>query len=142
MAERYQSNQTVGYMRPPANARFRKGQSGNPRGRPRERATVAMMLAEELQTPISIMENGKKIRINKLRVLFKQAVNQAIAGNFRPLIFAVKMWDSLERLNRTATKQNRRHDPYKGIDLSKLSSEELTRMHRELLANSRPLDQY
>jgi hypothetical protein len=38
----------VGYGRPPLHTRFRKGVSGNPRGRPRRRMDLASLLTEAL----------------------------------------------------------------------------------------------
>jgi hypothetical protein len=41
----------VGYGKPPLHTRFRKGQSGNPRGRPRRKTDLASLLTEALNRP-------------------------------------------------------------------------------------------
>jgi hypothetical protein len=41
----------VGYGKPPLHTRFRKGQSGNPAGRPRRRTDLASLLTRALDRP-------------------------------------------------------------------------------------------
>jgi len=142
MVERYKPKQAVGYMRPPIHTRFKKGQSGNPRGRRREAPSVDAVAAEELQLSVSFTENGQRLKTNKLRLLFKQAVNRAIAGNFQPLVLALKILDTLERLNKTSTKRRPRTNPYDDIDIAKLSLEGKMKALREMIANSKSLDEY
>jgi len=97
----------VGYKRPPVASRFKKGQSGNPQGRSRRRpATVAAMVAEELQSTAIISENGHRLKVSKIRGLIKQAVKQAINGNFQPLVLITKISDNLDYLTGAATRKN------------------------------------
>jgi len=142
MVERYKPQQAVGYMRPPVHTRFKKGQSGNPRGRRREPVTVAAVVAEELQSTVFITENGQRSKTNKLRLLFKQVMNRAITGNCQPLVLALKILDTLERLNKTSTKKHPRTNPYDDIDITKLSLDEKMKKLKEMIANSKPLDKY
>ena len=125
----------MGYKKPPAHTRFKKGQSGNPRGRPRQDLTAAEMFAEEFQSNISIMENGRRIRINKLRLVFKRVINQAIAGNTRPLVSILQRLNALENLRRAPTEARRRAN-LDGIDPAMLSPEELSRRYREAIVAS------
>ena len=43
----------VGYRKPPLHTRFRKGRSGNPRGRPRRMTDLAGLLTKALDQPIA-----------------------------------------------------------------------------------------
>lgn len=74
-----------GYKNPPPEHQFKKGQSGNPNGRPRKsKATplldLAELLAIELSQPLTVQENGQAVTITKAQAFVKQMVTQAING--------------------------------------------------------------
>jgi Family of unknown function (DUF5681) len=93
----------VGYGKPPNSTRFRKGQSGNPKGRPRGAKNFSTILAEELQQPVVVRENGRQKAISKLRASIKQLVNKAASGEPR----AIKaLFDMQTDLDRRAGAQN------------------------------------
>jgi hypothetical protein len=139
MVERYKPKEYIGFKQPPKHTRFKKGQSGNPSGRRRrEPIAAATILAEELHSTVSVTENGRPLNTDKFTLVVKQAVNQAIKGNFRPFTLLVKMLDSLERLIKTPTKKH----PRIRVDLTKLSLEEKQKMLNEIIANSKPLEEY
>jgi len=73
----------VGYRKPPRATRFRKGQSGNPRGRPRGSRNFAKLVDEALAEPVMINENGRRRKATKLQVIVKQLVNKAAQGDHR-----------------------------------------------------------
>jgi hypothetical protein len=52
----------VGYRKPPRRTRFRKGQSGNPRGRPSGAKSLSTMLREALNELVIVVENGRRSR--------------------------------------------------------------------------------
>jgi Family of unknown function (DUF5681) len=133
MVERFRPRDWVGYKKPPVHARFKKGQSGNPRGRPRRELTVAQMFAQEFQSSVLIMENGRRLRTNKLRLVFKRVINQAIAGDVRHFVSITQRINALENLRRAPAESRR---PLEGIDPTTLSPEELSRRYREAIAAS------
>jgi hypothetical protein len=71
----------VGYGKPPKKGQFQKGVSGNPKGRPKGAGDICAAVLRELNTRITITENGRKIRLSKQDVVAKQAVNGAMKGN-------------------------------------------------------------
>ena len=73
----------VGYGRPPRAGQFKKGQSGNPKGRPKAAKNVETMLRETLMRKISIAENGRRKKITALEAFFRQTLNNALGGDAR-----------------------------------------------------------
>jgi hypothetical protein len=80
--------QPVGYRNPPVHSRFRKGQSGNPAGRPRNSRAFVTLVQRKLLEPVAILENGRKRTNSKQEAILKQIVNKALKGNnrFRALL--------------------------------------------------------
>ncbi|MFY9969457.1 MAG: DUF5681 domain-containing protein, partial [Roseiarcus sp.] len=56
----------VGNRRPPLATRFRPGQSGNPRGRPKTANRLRALVERELGEEVEAKENGELVRITKL----------------------------------------------------------------------------
>lgn len=73
----------VGYRKPPRHSRFRKGRSGNPKGRPRGSKNSATLLKQALGEHVIVTENGRRKTATKLEVIFKQLVNRAAQGDHR-----------------------------------------------------------
>lgn len=79
------NDDTVGYGKPPRHSRFKPGQSGNPRGRPRKNGSIEDMIKRELDQTVKITEGGRELRISKREAIIKQFVNRAIKGDPKPL---------------------------------------------------------
>jgi hypothetical protein len=75
----------VGYCNPPERTRFKKGQSGNPQGRPKGALNMATVLERTLRERVVINENGKRKTITKLEAAFKQLSNKAASGELKAL---------------------------------------------------------
>jgi Family of unknown function (DUF5681) len=66
----------VGYGRPPLHTRFKKGQSGNPRGRPRGAKNLSTLLTDLLNELVVVTENGRQRKISKRELGIRQLVNK------------------------------------------------------------------
>ena len=78
------NDEPVGYGRPPKEHRFKKGTSGNPKGRPRQvELSLDTIILKELEKSLVISENGSSRRVRKLEAMAAVAVNKAIKGDFK-----------------------------------------------------------
>jgi Family of unknown function (DUF5681) len=73
----------VGYGSPPLHTRWKTGQSGNPRGRPKGARDFKTDLLAELAQVIQITEGGKTRSITKKRALIKALATNSIKGDTR-----------------------------------------------------------
>jgi hypothetical protein len=74
---------TVGYARPPEHSRFKPGQSGNPRGRPKGRQDLATMLLAACAAKVGVIQNGRTRRMSKLEAAIENNLNKAVRGDHR-----------------------------------------------------------
>jgi hypothetical protein len=74
-------NHEVGYARPPVHSRFKKGQSGNPKGRPRGSRSVATILHKILGEKVSVREGDKVWLISKMEAIVRGLSLKALKGD-------------------------------------------------------------
>jgi Family of unknown function (DUF5681) len=77
------SGYKVGYSKPPKATQFRKGRSGNPRGRPKGSLNLATDLTAELGEHITVREDGRPRKVSKQRALIKSLMAKALQGDVR-----------------------------------------------------------
>ena len=75
----------VGYGNPPAENRYRKGQSGNPSGRPRGTQNFRTEVREELAEPVNVREDGSVKTVSSQRAALKKLRAKALSGEQRAL---------------------------------------------------------
>ena len=71
----------VGRGKPPQKTQFKKGQSGNPKGRPKGSKNFKSTINTELNRKVAVNEEGRRKRITKREAIAKQLVNKAAAGD-------------------------------------------------------------
>jgi len=76
-------NYEVGYGKPPRSTQFKKGQSGNPKGRPIGSRNLSTALRQCLEEKVVVTENGARRRITMMDAMLKQVVRKAAAGDLK-----------------------------------------------------------
>jgi Family of unknown function (DUF5681) len=75
------TEEIVGYRTPPLASRFRKGQSGNPKGRPRERRREELPYEAVLGQEMTIRENGRERRVTAAEAFLLQLSKLGLDGD-------------------------------------------------------------
>ena len=67
----------TGYAKPPKSGQFKKGQSGNPKGRGKTLSGLATMIRKSAKERVTVQENGTRKSITKGEAAIKQLFNKA-----------------------------------------------------------------
>lgn len=78
-------NDAVGYGRPPRHTRFKPGQSGNPRGRPRRKQSMADLLEPVLSEKVTVSINGNRKRVRADTAMLFRLREQALKGDIKAI---------------------------------------------------------
>ncbi len=96
----------IGYCNPPEHTRFKKGHSGNPRGRPKGTLNLATVLERTLREKVVINENGRRKTVSKLEAAIKQLTNKAASGELKALQLLAALVRSAEERGTQAAGPN------------------------------------
>ena len=86
----------AGYRNPPIHSRFKPGQSGNSKGRPKKAQNASMLIGAVLGERIPVRENGRTRKISKLEASLTQLANKAAAGDLRAILAVVALAQGVE----------------------------------------------
>jgi N-acetylglucosamine kinase-like BadF-type ATPase len=88
----------VGYGRPPTDTRFKKGQSGNPRGRPKKlHKNFATVFSEALNETVTLTDKaGRRHTVSKRELLAKQVINIAVKGDTKAMHLLLRLMDQID----------------------------------------------
>ena len=86
-----ENRHAVGYGKPPLRSQFKRGQSGNPRGRPKKSRNLRSIIEDALLTKITVREGDKTRIVSKLEGLVLRHIDSALKGNDRAALTTLKM---------------------------------------------------
>ena len=80
------------HQNPPKDCRFKPGVSGNPRGRPKGKRSMATLLDETLNETIIIEHEGEKLAVTRMEAAIRRLVDGATSGDMQAfrVLYAIK----------------------------------------------------
>jgi hypothetical protein len=82
---------SVGYGRPPRGSQWKKGQSGNKKGRPRGSRGLKTYLHEELNAKLTITIGSTKVKDTTQRLMLRTLGARAASGNLQAAKLLIDM---------------------------------------------------
>jgi hypothetical protein len=71
----------VGFRKPPLHTRFKKGRSGNPKGRPIGQKNMSSLITRALNRSVTVTEMGRRKKITKREAIVMQLVNKSASAD-------------------------------------------------------------
>jgi len=93
----------IGFGRPPIEHRFKPGQSGNPKGRPKKKQDEAAMLEmaklvmDEAGRPVTARIGDKTVTLPALEAMLRNLMKQALQGDRHAQSMILKLFEKAEQ---------------------------------------------
>lgn len=71
----------VGYKRPPRHSRFKPGQSGNPKGRPKGARSPRVLWNEMIEGTVVVNDGKRRRRVSKRELIYSTLLASAARGD-------------------------------------------------------------
>jgi hypothetical protein len=110
------TSSAAGYRKPPTKSQFKKGQSGNPRGRPKSKSNIGTVLVEALDQKVRIKSGGKEKKVTKEEAMLTSLVNRALKGEPKALRALAKLAEKAGNLKPEVERKRRPGVMYKDDD--------------------------
>lgn len=88
---------TIGFGRPPQSTQWKKGESGNRKGRPKGRKNQATIYSEVMNRLITIHEDGKVKKITVHEAIIRRLAADAVKGGIKAIAMALSAQPEMER---------------------------------------------
>jgi hypothetical protein len=115
----------VGRGRPSRPTQFKKGQSGNPNGRPKGSRNLRTEMLEELRSQVTARENGREIRVSRHRLVLKSLIGKAAGGDMKAITLLMDLAMRLDLAEpAAAARAEDEHEPLAAEDRDILAEHE------------------
>jgi hypothetical protein len=81
----------VGPGKPPYHTRFKPGQSGNPKGRPKGAKNFATILQQQLRKKVTITVDGKPKRVTVQEVIARRLATDSMKGTTKAMELLIRL---------------------------------------------------
>jgi Family of unknown function (DUF5681) len=96
------TNYEVGYGKPPKKHRFKRGQSGNRKGRPKGAKNTGTLLRELLDRKIEVRSGGAPRKISVREAILTRFAEAALKGDTKSAAFLLQRYDMLDEVHEPA----------------------------------------
>jgi hypothetical protein len=86
----------VGRGNPPKHTQFKKGTTGNPKGRPKGSKNLATIIMEAARDTVAATVDGKQRKISKLQATAMQLATKGASGNHAAMAKFLDLYDEME----------------------------------------------
>jgi len=84
---------TAGYCNPPKHSQFKKGKSGNPKGRPKGSQNLGSLVQATFDHKLTTTVNGKLTKMPLIQALITKLVATALNGNHAAMKLAFDLYN-------------------------------------------------
>ena len=81
----------IGYQNPPEHTRFKPGKSGNPKGRPKEKAFDAATIVDVLNEPVVVRRKGRVSKMPGFEASARSLLARAVKGNLDAALMFIRL---------------------------------------------------
>ena len=108
----------VGYGKPPKDTRFKPGQSGNPKGRPRGAKGLNTLVRQNLTQKVAVRTPSGEKKISRIEAVIHKTVEQAMKGNARAIAELLKLYSAAVPEERASDQSIARPEELTAADLA------------------------